>query len=408
MSVLKGKRILLGVCGSIAAFKAVALASQLTQAGAEVDAILTPDAQRFVTPLSFSSVTQRPAYAELYTPTAGRILHVDLAEEADLLAVIPATAHTLARMAYGLADDLLTCVHLSTRAPVLVAPAMDGGMYTHPATQANVSTLRERGVHVVEPLDGRLASGLVAQGRLPEVDALLAEIRAALGRDGPLAGKTVVVTAGGTQEPLDPVRFIGNRSSGKMGFALAEAARDCGARVILIQGATTAPPPVGMETAPVTTAAEMRAAVNEHCERADALIMAGAVADYRPQTAHGQKVKRAGAPLTLTLVENEDIVAQVPPTLVKVGFAAETENLLDNAAAKIAKKGLDLIVANDVSQPGSGFGADTNQVVFLSREQPPEPLPLLPKSEVAAAVLERVAALVQRRAGESPLPEGEG
>ena len=398
MSVLRGKRILLGVCGSIAAFKAVALASQLTQAKAEVTAILTKDAARFVTPLSFTSVTQRPAYIDLFTPDPGRILHIALAEEADLLAVVPATAHTLGRMAQGLSDDLLTCTYLSTQAPVLVAPAMDGGMYTNAATQQNLATLKMRGVHIVEPLEGRLASGLVAKGRLPEVDALMAEMRTLLGKSGPLAGKTVVVTAGGTQEPLDPVRYIGNRSSGKMGFALAEAARDCGARVILIKAATTAPAPQGMTTLSVTTAAEMLGAVNEYSAQADALIMAAAVADYRPETSRSQKAKRTGEPLTLTLIENEDILAQIPHTLVKVGFAAETEDLLKNAALKLDRKNSDLIVANDVSQPDSGFGADTNQVVILSKDDPPESLPVLPKSEVAAIILERVVALVQLRA----------
>lgn len=397
MSVLSGKRILLGVCGSIAAFKAVALASQLNQAGAAVTTILTKDAARFVTPLSFTSVTQRPAYVDLYTPDPGRILHVALAEEADLLAVIPATANTLARMAQGLSDDLLTCTYLSTRAPVLVAPAMDGGMYTNAATQASLATLRDSGVHVVEPLEGRAASGLVAKGRMPEVDALIAEIRTVLGRNGPLAGKTVVVTAGGTQEPLDPVRYIGNRSSGKMGFALAEAARDCGARVVLIQAATTAPPPLGMTTVSVTTAAEMQAAVNEHTAQADALIMAGAVADYRPETARSQKTKRTGDPLAIRLVENEDILASVPRTLVKVGFAAETDDVLRNAEKKLTSKGADLIFANDVSRPDSGFGADTNQVVVLSNARPPEPLPLMAKSEVAAVILERVSGLVRER-----------
>ncbi len=401
MSVLDGKNILLGVCGSIAAFKAVALASRLNQAGAVVTAILTKDAARFVTPLSFTSVTQRPAYIDLYTPDPGRILHIALAEEADLLAVVPATAHTLGRMAQGLADDLLTCTVLSTQAPVLVAPAMDGGMFTNPATQQNLATLRERGVHVVEPLAGRLASGLVAQGRLPEVDALIAEMRAVLGSGGPLAGKTVVVTAGGTQEPLDPVRYIGNRSSGKMGFALAEAARDHGARVILITGATTAPPPHGMETVSATTAAAMQAAVNEHIPQADALIMAAAVADYRPQAAQGQKTKRTGDPLALTLVENEDILAQVPHTLVKVGFAAETEHVIEHAASKLTRKSADIIVANDVSRSDSGFGTDTNQVVILSRDRPPESLPVLAKTEVAETILQRVAALLRRGAGRS-------
>ena len=397
MSVIREKKILLGVCGSIAAFKAVALASQLTQAGAAVTTILTRDAARFVTPLSFASVTQRPAHLDLFTPDPGRILHIALAEEADLLAVVPATAHTLARMAQGLSNDLLTCTFLSTQAPVLVAPAMDGGMFTHAATQASLATLRARGVRVVEPLEGRAASGLVAKGRMPEVDALMAEMRALLGKNGPLAGKTVVVTAGGTQEPLDPVRYIGNRSSGKMGFALAEAARDCGARVILIQGATTEPPPAGIAAVSATTAADMLAAVREHTVQADALIMAAAVADYRPETSGSRKTKRTGEPLSLTLVENEDILRQVPTTLVKVGFAAETEGLLQNAEIKLARKNVDVIVGNDISQPDSGFGTDTNQVVILSKGSPPEPLPLLPKSEVAAVVLERVAALVRQR-----------
>lgn len=398
MSILKGKRIVLGVCGSIAAFKAVALASQLTQAEAAVTTILTKDAARFVTPLSFASVTQRPAHCDLFTPDPGRILHIALAEEADLLAVVPATAHTLGRMAQGLSDDLLTCTYLSTRAPVLVAPAMDGGMYGNAATQASLATLRDRGVHVVEPLEGRAASGLVAKGRMPEVDALIAEIRTVLGGSGPLAGKTVVVTAGGTQEPLDPVRYIGNRSSGKMGFALAEAARDCGARVILIVGAASEPPPPGMDTLLATTAADMQAAVLAQSARADALIMAAAVADYRPQTSRDQKTKRTGDALAVTLVENEDILAGVPQTLVKVGFAAETEELLRHAEKKLTSKGADIIVANDVSRADSGFGTDTNQVVILSKNRPPESLPLMTKSEVAAVILKQVAALVRERA----------
>jgi phosphopantothenoylcysteine decarboxylase/phosphopantothenate--cysteine ligase len=396
MSILSGKNILLGVCGSIAAFKAVALASQLTQAKANVTTILTKDAARFITPLSFTSVTQKPAYHDLFTPDPGRILHIALAEEADLAAIVPATAHTLARMAQGMSDDLLTCALLSTHAPVVVAPAMDGGMFTHPATQASLTTLRERGVHVVEPLEGRLASGLTAKGRMPEVDVLMAEMRAVLARNGPLAGKTLVVTAGGTQEPLDPVRYIGNRSSGKMGFALAEAARDCGARVILIKGATTADPPHGMEVAPVTTAAEMQEAVKAHTAQADALIMAAAVADYRPETADSRKTKRTGESLTITLTENEDILAGIPHTLVKVGFAAETDDLLKNAEIKLTRKRADMIVANDVSQPASSFGSDTNQVVILSKDRPTEALPVLPKTEVAAAILERVTELVLR------------
>ncbi len=397
MSVLRDKHIVLGVCGSIAAFKAVALASQLTQAGAEVTTILTKDAARFVTPLSFSSVTQRPAHCDLYTPNPGQILHIALAEAADLFAVVPATANTMARLAQGQSDDLLACTYLSTQAPVLVAPAMDGGMFTNAATQANITTLRERGVHVVEPLEGRAASGLVAKGRMPEVDALMAEMRAVLGKGGPLAGKTIILTAGGTQEPLDPVRYIGNRSSGKMGFALAEAARDCGARVIIITGAVSEPPPHGMTTVSATTAAAMQAAVNEHTAQADALIMAAAVADYRPETTRDQKAKRTGDPLTVNLVENDDILAQVSHTLVKVGFAAETEDLLAHAEKKLTSKSADIIVANDVSRPDSGFGTDTNEVVILTKEHPPEPLPVLPKADVAAAVLTRVAALVRER-----------
>jgi phosphopantothenoylcysteine decarboxylase/phosphopantothenate--cysteine ligase len=395
MRILQDKRIVLGVCGSIAAFKAVALASQLTQAGVQVDTVLTEGATRFVTPLSFASVTQRRAYTELWASDAGTMPHIVLAQQADLLAIVPATAHTLARLAHGLADDLLTCIYLSTRASVLVAPAMDGGMYTHPATQANVATLRARGVHVVEPLAGRLASGLVGPGRLPEVDVLLAEIRALLGKHGPLAGKTVVVTAGGTQEPLDPVRYLGNRSSGKMGFALAEAARDRGARVVLIKAAATAPVPHGVEIVSVGTAMEMLQAVRQHAAQAHVLIMAAAVADYRPARVNTQKTKRTGQDLTLTLVENEDILAQVPPGPLKVGFAAETEHLEEHAAQKLEKKSLDLIVANDVSRPESTFGSDTNKVVLLGRNGLREELPVLPKSEVAELILDRVVALMK-------------
>ncbi|HEY5639674.1 MAG TPA: bifunctional phosphopantothenoylcysteine decarboxylase/phosphopantothenate--cysteine ligase CoaBC, partial [Dehalococcoidia bacterium] len=350
---LTDKQIVLGVTGSIAAYKAPDLASKLTQAGAAVDVAMTESATRFVAPITFQSVTGRRAYHDMWDEASETAeLHVVLARRADLMVIAPATATTLARMAHGLADDLVSLTALATRAPVLVAPAMDPNMWEHAATQANVETLRSRGVSFVGPEEGRLASGQMGTGRMSEVPVLLGAVRSALGRTGDLTGKKIVVSAGGTREAIDPVRFVGNESSGKMGFAVAEAARDRGAAVVLVSGEAAMPDPYDVDVRRVRSATQMRDAVLAACEGASALIMAAAVADYQPAEPVGEKIKRAGREsLSLNLAPTPDILAEVgrPPGLVKVGFAAESQDLLANARAKIESKGLDLIVANNIT-----------------------------------------------------------
>jgi len=411
ITVLDGKRIILGVTGSIAVYKAVDLASKLTQAGALVDVIMTEAARRFVAPISFESVTGRPVYTTMWATDAGalptHIAHVGLGEGADLLVIAPITAHTIARLAHGLADDLLAVTALAARCPLLIAPAMDGGMYAHPATQANLDTLRARGVMVIEPEEGRFASGLTGKGRLPETPTLMGHIRRALGRSGPLAGRRVVVTAGGTREPLDPVRVLTNRSSGKQGYALAQAALDAGADVTLISTVSELPTPVGATLVAVETAAQMRDAVLERVVGADALLMAAAVADYRPAEAAAHKLKKSGAAAetrTLTLVRTPDILSEVGeqrphsgwPRVV-VGFAAESEDLLRNAQEKLQRKRLDLIVANDITAPDAGFAVETNRVTLLDAQGNVEPLELASKARVAEQVIARVARLLNAR-----------
>jgi phosphopantothenoylcysteine decarboxylase/phosphopantothenate--cysteine ligase len=407
ITLLKDKRIVLAVTGSIAAYKAVDLASKLTQAGAVVDTIMTEAAQRFVAPLTFEAVTGRAVYTDLWRaggsglPT--HIAHVGLGEGADLLMVAPATADTLARLAHGFADDLLTVTALAARCPLLVAPAMDGGMYSHAATQANVATLRARGVTIIEPDEGRFASGLVGKGRLPETPALMGAARLALARGGVLKGAQIVVTAGGTREPIDPVRYITNRSSGKQGYALAQAALDAGANVTLITTAAHMTPPYGATRVLVGTAGEMRDAVLDHTREADALVMAAAVADFRPDTVAVQKIKKTGDDmLTLRLTQNPDILLAVKraradsgyPRVV-VGFAAESEQLYANARAKLARKGVDLLVANDISATDAGFETDTNRVVIFSTDEEAEALPLMTKAQVSEHLMERMARLLQ-------------
>jgi len=398
ISLLQSKRILLGVTGSIAAYKAADLASQLTQAGAEVDVILTEAATKFITPLTFQSLTGRTAYSDLWGSEA-HVIHVGLGERADLLVIAPATADVIARLAHGLANDLLTVTALAARCPVLVAPAMDGGMFAHPATQANLKTLAERGVTLLGPAEGRMASGLVGRGRMVEPEEILGHVRLALGRKGPLAGRRIVVTAGGTQEPIDPVRFISNRSSGKQGFAVAQVALDRGAQVTLVAGPTALGAPIGARRVDVTTAAEMAEAVLAVAD-ADALIMAAAVADFRPAQVADQKIKKAAVPL-VELETTVDILSAVAerreatgkPTVV-VGFAAESENLIENAREKVFRKKLSLIVANDISAKDAGFSVDTNRVTLIGSGGGVEPLPLISKEQVAEVVLERVAGLL--------------
>lgn len=394
--MLEGKRIILGVSGGIAVYKVVDLASRLSQAGAHVDVIMTNGAQRFVTPLTFQAITRRAVRTDLYADWLGDDTgHVGLAHNADLMVVAPATAHTIARLALGLSDDMLCAVYLSTRAPVLVVPAMESGMYLHAATQEHLKTLASRGATVMEPGEGHLASGATGVGRLPEVQAILAAVRRALGKDGPLAGKKVVVTAGGTQEPLDPVRFIGNGSSGKMGYAIAEEAANAGADVTLITGAASAQPPHGVSLVRVRTTREMEAAVHSAVQSADALIMAAAVADYAPSLVSEQKIKKSAANLTIELTRNPDILAGLAamdlPRLVRVGFAAETENLVENAVGKLQKKKLDLIIANDAV---ASIGSDASALIFVNKDGSIEHLPQMPKEASARLIVEKVARLV--------------
>ncbi|MEZ4867441.1 MAG: bifunctional phosphopantothenoylcysteine decarboxylase/phosphopantothenate--cysteine ligase CoaBC [Caldilineaceae bacterium] len=398
LNPLPGKRIVLGVSGSIACYKVADLASKLTQAGALVDTILTAAATRFITPLTFQAVTGRRAYtdADLWGQEA-HVLHVGLGHTADLLVIAPATANTLAKLAQGQAADLLSLTATAATCPLLVAPAMDGGMFTHAAVQANLATLTARGVHIVGPEEGHLASGLVARGRMSEPALLLGRIRHLLAQKGALQGRKVVVTAGGTREAIDPVRFLSNHSSGKQGYALAQAALDVGAQVTLISTTAALTAPVGARLVTVDSALEMLDAVLRECADADALIMAAAVADFRPATVADQKIKKQqGAPI-LTLTPNPDILATIaqqrqasgyPRTVV--GFAAETENLLANAQSKLERKGLSLIVANDVSASDAGFAVDTNRVTLLTADGRAESLPLLSKTAVAERVIQFV------------------
>jgi phosphopantothenoylcysteine decarboxylase/phosphopantothenate--cysteine ligase len=398
---LDGKTILLGVTGSIAAYKAADLASKLAQAGASVETVLTRAATEFITPLAFQSVTGQAAYTDedLWGAEA-HVLHVGLARRADLLVIAPATAQTMAKLAHGLADNLLSLAALAATCPILLAPAMDGGMFAHPATQANLRVLQERGVIVVGPEEGHLASGLVAKGRMTEPLDLLGHIRYQLSRGGALQGRRVVVTAGGTQEPVDPVRLLTNRSSGKQGYALAQAALDAGADVTLISAPVSLSAPVGVQRVDVRTADDMAQAVLAACQDADALVMAAAVADFRPAQTAAQKIKKERGLPVLPLEPTRDILVAVArrreqagrPQVV-VGFAAETQDLLAHARAKLEAKKLDLIVANDVSATDSGFGVDTNRVTLLDADGTAEALPLLTKAEVAQKV---VAKLVVR------------
>ena len=403
MKIFANKHILLGVTGSIAAYKAVELASKLTQAGAQVDVILTPAAEKFITPLTFQSVTGRKAFtdANLWGGQA-HVLHVGLCHTSELMVMAPCTANTLGKLAHGIADNLLTITALATRCPMLVAPAMDVGIYTNIATQDNVRILTERGVYFAGPDEGRMASGLVGKGRLVEPAELLGHIRIMLGRQGPLSGKKIVVTAGGTQEPLDPVRVLTNKSSGKQGYALAQAALDAGGTTILVSAQTVIPAPVGARFIPANTAQAMLEAVLAEAEGADALVMAAAVADFRPKRVAENKLKkRDGIPL-VELEAAPDVLAAVAamgslrPRVV-IGFAAENRDLLENAAAKLKSKKLDMIVANDISAPDSGFGVDTNRVTLLFPDAKEQPLPLMHKDEVAETIIAHLAMLLETK-----------
>jgi len=391
-----GKRVLLGVSGSIAVYKAVDLASKLSQEGALVDVLMTSAAMEFVAPITFRSVTHRAVVTDLFdTNSHEAVEHVALAKAADILVVAPATANTLYKLAHGQADDPVSVTALATTAPLLIAPAMDGNMWHHSAVQANVALLERRGAVFAGPASGHLASGLEGWGRLMETPELLGRIAQVLGKHGDLAGKTIVVSAGGTEEAIDPVRVISNRSSGKMGYAIAVAARDRGARVTLVAAPGALPDPVGMDVIHVASAAEMGRAVLAACEVADALIMAAAVADFRLAEPSAHKIKRRDIErLSLDLIPNEDFFNAVPDGVMRIGFSAESDDMLANARQTLDSKHLDLVAANDITRTDAGFEVDTNQLTLLDRDGGVDELELMSKRDAAWALLDRATALL--------------
>ena len=399
MTGLRGRRVLLGVCGGIAAYKAAFLARELRAEGADVTAILTASATRFVGVETFAGLTGNPAHASLWQAD-GTVVHVELAQAADVLVIAPATATTIAKLAHGLADDLLSATALEFRGPVVVAPAMHAGMWTSPVTQANVTALAARGVRFAGPVEGALAHGDEGIGRLAEPGDIVESVRAAVEASpdaaGPLRGRHVLVTAGPTYEPIDPVRFVGNRSSGKMGIAIASEALDRGATVTLVLGPGTVAPPAGADVLRVETAEEMRAAVLAS-EDADAIVMAAAVADFRPKAVADRKLKKEQGVPELVFEPTPDILSELAasrrPGQVLVGFAAETDDVVAAGRDKLARKGLDLLVANAVGRPATGFGADTNDAAIVTASGGDDPLRTWTKGELAAALWDRVAAL---------------
>jgi len=410
ITLLQNKRLILGVSGSIAAYKSIDLASKLTQAGAQVDVIMTEAAQKFVTPLAFRSVTGRPVYTSMWG-IEDHVRHVGLGETADIFLIAPATAHTIAKLAHGLADNLLTVTALAARCPILLAPAMDGGMYDHAATQANIATLQQRGVEFIGPAEGRMASGLTGLGRMVEPPELLNAVRLALARSGPLAGLHVVVSTGPTREALDPVRYISNRSTGKQGLAVAQAALDAGARVTLVAGPISEPAPLGVARIDVETTQQMGEAVLAATADADALFMVAAVADFRPERQSERKIKKTeqedggngGWGLAIGLEVTLDILSAVKERRektgyprVSLGFAAETHDAFEYGRQKLLRKGLNFIAVNDVLAEGAGFAVDTNRVVLLSSAGVVEEMPLLSKTAVAERLVHHVAKALGR------------
>ncbi|MFH0847114.1 MAG: bifunctional phosphopantothenoylcysteine decarboxylase/phosphopantothenate--cysteine ligase CoaBC [Chloroflexota bacterium] len=395
--MIKGKTIVLGVTGGIAVYKVADLASRLTQLGAKVEVVMTESAMELISPLTFQTLTGRRVHTDLFdTPPDWHVTHVALGEMADVVVIAPATANTIAKICHGVADNLLTCTVLATRSPVIIAPAMNNNMWENPVTQENVARLKARGFVFAGPGYGRLATGKIGVGRLVENGVIIGTVAQVLGRSGDLAGKTVVVTAGGTQEPIDPVRIITNRSSGKQGYALAEAARDRGAKVVLVTAPVAIPEPVGVEVVKVETAREMKKALDKVMKNAHALIMTAAVADYEAKSPAKNKIKKeASGSLVLELTRTPDIITEVKGDFIRIGFAAESQDLIENARKKLIGKKLDLIVANDITRTDSGFGADTNKVYIISPGGKLEDLPLMSKREVADRVLDRVVKLLK-------------
>lgn len=389
--MLSGKNILLGVTGSIAAYKSLQLLRDLKAAGADIHVVLTQTAKQFVPPLSLQVFSGHAVQSDLFEPRQ-EMAHIRLAQAADLVLIAPVTAHFIAKMAAGLSDDLLSAIFLATSAPVMVAPAMDLGMWAHPATQDNVSILQKRGVQFIGPEVGLLASGKTGPGRFAASEKILAQIATVFSSEQPkMKGERVLVTAGPSEEAIDPVRFISNRSSGKMGYALAETAKAWGADVVLVSGPTDLPVPEGIECISVRQADEMKDAVNRLLPEATLVVMAAAVSDYRPRNISPEKIKKTGKVFSLELEETEDILrerAEGPPGQIVVGFAAETENVIENAQKKLKRKRLDLIVANDVTAEGAGFDVDTNIVNLIDPAGKVTPYPKLPKQHIAKLILE--------------------
>ena len=399
-------KIALGVTGGVAAYKAAELVRRLQQEKLDVQVVMTRSAREFITPLTFAALTGKKVITEMFgaddaspANVESAIEHIAVAQRIDLLLVAPATADILGQFARGIAGDFLSTLYLATKAPVIVAPAMNVNMWEHPATQENLATLRARGVHVVDPDEGYLACGMTGAGRLAATETIAQKVLAVLGLRHDLAGQTVLVTAGPTVEDLDPVRFLSNRSSGKMGYALADAAARRGAHVILVSGPTDLGVPEGVDWVPVRATEEMRSAVRDRAREANIVIMAAAVADYRPAAAHSQKLKRGEERLTLELEPTPDILAELgreKGSRILVGFAAETSNLAENARGKLARKGADMIVANDVTQEGAGFDTDTNIVTLFLRDGREIPLPKLTKFDVANRILDQILELQTR------------
>jgi phosphopantothenoylcysteine decarboxylase/phosphopantothenate--cysteine ligase len=393
----KVKTVILGVTGSIAAYKAAELASRFTAEGFRVDVIMTESAQKFISPLTFRNITGRPVVTTMWDLTSEfSVEHVALAEAADAVLIAPATANIIAKIACGMADDMLSCTVLATKAPIVIAPAMNDNMWSNAITRENVSRLVKRGFTFVGPARGRLASGKIGLGRLTSLEEIYGITMQALGRKGDLAGRHIVVTAGGTQEPLDPVRCLTNRSSGKMGYAVAEAARNRGAEVTLISAPTSLATPPGIKMIGIRTAEEMLKAVQDSVKRADALVMAAAVADFRPVKTASHKIKRQDLnELTVELEKTPDILAQVRGDFIRVGFAAESRDLIANAREKVKRKGLDFIVANNITEKDSGFGTETNRVTIIDSKGKMDELPLMPKNEVADRVLDKLRGILK-------------
>jgi phosphopantothenoylcysteine decarboxylase / phosphopantothenate---cysteine ligase len=394
--MLKGKTVVLGVCGGIAAYKAVEVVSRLVKLGVEVHVVMTPAATQFVTPLTFREISSHPVYTNLWEePKLWNVEHIALARRADLFVVAPASANMIGKLANGIADDFLSTTIMATPAPVMIVPAMNTNMYLNLATQQNLATLKNRRMQVLEPSSGMLACGTEGIGRLPEPVEIVSRIQDHFLHAGSLYGLKILVTAGGTREAIDPVRFIGNRSSGKMGYAIATAAAERGAQVTLVSGPVVLQAPNGVKLISVESASQMREAVLANFSETDIVIKAAAVADYRPEAAAEQKIKKTSDPMTLVLIKNPDILAELgalKTTQFLVGFAAETQDLIAHATEKLHKKNLDMLIANDVTLHGAGFDADTNIIKILSRDGTIEEFPQLSKKELGNVILDKIIA----------------